>query len=198
MPDISEERLKELEEAAEAAKQLAATKKRLEDENSKIKSRAQEAEGKLSEAEKRQLEAEGKTQELLEKERSEKQELLGKLNKTSENVLREKLRTAVLKHATDAHDVDMVLKVSDHQDLLKLDKEALTVDGVKDYVGKVRESHSYLFSKKSMDPGDNTPPGSGTKEEFKTENEKYAEALKGATTKQELAKIRKQFGKPID
>jgi hypothetical protein len=197
MPEISEEELEKFKAAEQRATDLESSKKRLEDENAKYKTRAQDAEGKLSEAEKAKLEAEGNTQALLDAERAEKVKLQDKIATTNKATMREKLRNEVSKHAKDAHDVDMIIKVTEHKDLLKLDDEALTVDGVKEYVEKVRETHSYLFSKKRMDGGDNTPP-SGGKKEFKTEDEKYLSELRACSSRQQMDAVRKKYGKQID
>lgn len=197
MPEISEEELEKFKADQQRAADLEASKKRLEEENGKYKSRAQEAEGKLSEAEKAKLEAEGNTQALLDAERAEKVKLQDRIKASNKTALKEKLRTEALKHAKDAHDIDMVLKVTDHKELLKLDEEAITVDGVKDYVEKVRESHSYLFSKKRLDTGDNLPP-KGDQDDFKTEDEKYLSELRACSSRQQMNDVRKKYGKPVD
>jgi len=197
MPEISEDELSKLKEASQRALDLEASKKRLEDENSKIKSRAKEAELKLSETEKEKLEAEGNIKALLEKERAEKVALQDKLKSSNTNILREKLRTEVSKYAKDAHDIDMLLKVTDHKDVLKLNEDELSVDGVKEYVEKVRETHSYLFSKKHLDNGDNKPP-IGDIDDTKTDEEKYLSEIRECSTRQQMNNIRKKYGKPID
>lgn len=198
MPEISDEELTKLKADQQRALDLEASKKRLEDENSKIKSRAKEAEVKLSDVEKAKLEAEGNTQALLEKERAEKVSLQDRLKKSNETTMREKLRTEVSKYAKDAHDIDMILKVTDHKDVLKINSEELSVDGVKDYVEKVRETHGYLFSKKHLNNGDKRPPNDKIGDEFKTEDEKYVSELKACSTRQQMNDIRKKYGKPID
>lgn len=197
MPEISEEELEKFKEAQKRAEELEASKKRLEAENSKIKSRAQEAEEKISEAEKQKLESEGKIQELLDKERAERISIEEKYKQRTSDVLREKLRSEVSKVAKDAHDVDMILRVNEHRDLLKLDESSLSVEGVNDFVGKVRESHSYLFSKKSLPNTDNTPPSANV-DDVGDDESKYLEELKNCTTRFELNKVRKKYGKPID
>lgn len=197
MPEISEEELEKFKADSEARGALEASKKRLEDESKKYKTRAQEAESKLSEAEKAKLSAEGRTQELLDKERADRLDLEEKYKTRGRTALREKLRTEALKVASDVHDVDMLLKVADHKDLLKLDEENLTVEGVKDYVEKCRETHSYLFSKKRLDNGDNRPPA-GNQEEFKSEDDKYLSELRACSTRQQMSDVRKKYGKAID
>lgn len=197
MPEITEEELLQLRADQARALDLDASKKRLEDENTKMKERAKTAEGKLSEVEKAKLEAEGNTQALLDAERSEKVKLQDRLATNTKLTLREKLRTEAMKHAKDAHDVDMLLRVSEHKDLLKLDEEALTVEGVKEFVEKARETHSYLFSKKRMDAGDNTPP-KGDQDAFKSDSDKYLSELAACTTRLQMNNVRKKYGKAVD
>jgi len=194
MPEISEEELNALKAKAEEADSLASTKRRLEDENSKIKTRAKEAEDKVSVAEKAKLTAEGKTQELLDIERAERAKSEEKYTGLKKVTLHEKLRTEVTKHAKNAHSVDMLLKVSEHKGLLKLDEENLTVDGAEEFVKACQESHSYMFAKDSLDVGDNRPP-KGDKTDFSTDSEKYLSELQACNTRTELEAVKKKYGK---
>lgn len=191
MPEITEEELSKLKEEAEKAKALASKAERLEEESKKFKTRAQEAEGKLSEAEKAKLEKEGKLEELLKAEREEKAKLSQTLEARTKGVLSEKLKAEVAKHAKDAHDVDMLLKVTEHKDLLSINEEELSVGGVEDFVKKVRETNSYLFKKKSLDglgDGDKPPKPTDTEEE-------YFKALDACKSRKELEAVKKKFGK---
>lgn len=197
MPKTVEELERELEELRKAKADAETSKLRLEEESKKYKMRAQEAEGKLSEAEKKKLEAEGDLQKLLAKEREENQKLLSKLKENTSTVLREKLRSEVAKVAKDAHDVDMILKVTDHKELLKIDEENLQVSGVSDFVSKVRETHSFLFSAKKMPETENKKP-QGSEDSTKTSEEKYLEELKKVSTRKELYELKKKYGKPVD
>ena len=195
---MTEEEIAALQEKANRVDALEASKKRVEEEASKIKARAKEAEDKLKEAEVKELEAKGKTQELLDKERADRIALEEKLKARTTSALKEKLRTEVLKVAKDAHDVDMILKVSEHKQLLKLDEDSLGVEGVKEFVEAVRGSHSFLFGAKRMDTTNNLPPGKKAEEEFKSEEEKYLSELRGCETKKELNAIKKKYGKTIE
>lgn len=197
MPEITQEELDKFKADQQRATDLEASKTRLEEENGKYKTRAKDAEGKLSEAEKAKLAAEGNTQALLDVERAEKVKLQDRIKTSNSNVLREKLRTEVSKHAKDAHDVDMILKVTDHKDLLKLDEEALTVEGTKEFVEKCRETHKYLFSSKRMDGGGNLPPKNDD-DDFKSDDEKYLSEIRGCSTRQQMNDIRKKYGKAVD
>lgn len=198
MPEISEDELKSLKEKAERAEALEASKQRVENESAKVKARAKEAEDKLALAEKAKLEAEGNTQALLEAERKEKLDLKLRLETSNKKTLKEKLRSEASKHAKDAHDIDMLLKVADHKELLKLDEEALTVDGVKDFVEKCRETHKYLFSTKKVNPGNNKPPGAKDDFDAKTQEEKYLAELKNCTSRKELEDVRKKYNIVVD
>ena len=193
---MTEEEIKKLQEDLEAAnsreKALENKASRLEDESKTFKSRAQEAEGKISEAEKAKLEEQGKLEELLAKEREEKQKISKTLESRTQGVLREKLRAEMSKHAKDAHDVDMLLKITEHKELLSIDEEELSVSGVEDFVGKARESHSYLFKKANLDDTETRKPKGGS---GGTTDEDYHKALDAATSRKELEEVKKKFGK---
>lgn len=182
---------KELEEARARAKALESKSQRLEEESKNFKSRAQEAEAKISEAEKAKLEEQGKLEELLAKEREEKSKIAKTLESRTQGVLREKLRAEISKHAKDAHDPDMLLKVTDHKDLLSINEEELSVAGVEDFVTKVRESKPYLFKKARLEEGDPPPKA----KDFKSDEEKYYAELDSCTSRKELEAVKKKYGK---
>ena len=200
MPEISDERLKELEEAAEKAKALEGTNARLLEESKKNKEKADEALNKISEAEKAKLEEEGKLNELLLQERKEKAELEEKFKGRTKAAMKEKVRSEVAKFAKDAHDVDMVLRVNEHKSLLKLNEDELSVEGVEEYVNKVRESHSYLFGKKRMPDGEGggKPPADQDPNEGKSDDEKFIAELKNVRSRAEQVEVYKKYGKPLD
>lgn len=186
-----EELEKQLEEERARAKALENSKSRLEEESKKYKERAKTAEEKLTEGEKAKLQEQGKLEELLAQERKEKETLKSDLISTREATLREKLRAEASKYGKDAHDVDMLLKVTDHKDLLTIDAENLTVGGVKEFVEKTRETHSYLFKKSDLDMGDGKKPD-GKKQ---TTEEEYLAELDACTDRKQLESIKKKYGK---
>ncbi len=204
MPEISEDELKAFQDAQEKAKALESTNARLLEESKKNKEKAEAAEGKISEAEKAKLEEEGKLNELLLQERKEKAELEEKVKLRTKTAMKEKVRTEVAKVAKDAHDIDMVLRVAEHKELLKLNEDELSVDGVEEYVTKVRETHAYLFGKKKMPEGEGggKPPGPGEEghdpNAGKSDEEKFRAELKLVTSRAEQLKVYKKYGKPID
>lgn len=201
MPEITEEQLEEFKKAAERAKNLESTKARLEDENSKIKKRAQDAETKLTAAEEAKLKEEGNLNDLLLLEQRKTAELLEKLDKRTKSVLSEKVRAEVAKHAKDAHDVDMLLRVKEHKDLLKIDEDKLEVNGVEEYVGKVRETHSFLFGGKRMPEYENKKGGGSSVDEddhTKDDEQRYREELSKVSTRKEQVEVMKKYGKEVD
>lgn len=186
-----EELEKKLAEEMERAKALENSKARLEEESKKYKERAKNAEEKITQSEKEKLQAQGKLEELLAQERKEKENLRNDLMNTRSAALTEKLKAEVAKYGKDAHDVDMLLKVTDHKDLLSIDEESLTVDGVKDFVEKTRETHSYLFKKSELDLGDGKKPNG--KEQ--TTEEEYLAELDACTDRKQLEAIKKKYGR---
>lgn len=190
----SEELLKELEELRIERENLANSKRRVEEENAKYKKRAQEVETKLSEAEKKKLEEENNLHELIKREREEKEQLLEKYEGLTGKTLKEKLRTEVSKFAKDAHDIDDVLRVVEAKEALKIDRDNLLVDGVEDFVTKVRELKPHLFANKSIKSNEDAPPN---KENGKgeTKEEAYRRELKNASSQKEFDKVRAKYGK---
>ena len=199
-PEITDEELQALKNAANEAVSLKSTNERLLDENSKTKTRAQEAEEKIQAAAKRKLEEEGKTNELLEQERKEKLELQAKYENQTKLALKEKIRSEVSKHAKDALDVDDLLSISDKEvrSLLKANQEDLTVLGAEEFVTKVRELKPHFFGQKKLPDYNNKKGNNENDDGNKSKDDLYREALKKVSTRQELAAVRKKFGKDLD
>lgn len=200
MPEISDERLKELETAAEKAKALESSNARLLEESKKNKEKSTELSERLNKLEEEKLQSEGKTQELLDKEKLRSAELEEMLKGRTKAVLDEKVRSEVAKVAKDAHDIDMLLRVKEHKALLKIDEEALTVSGIEDFVNKTRESHAYLFGKKKMpvDGGGKPPVDGGGAPDERTEEQKFVDELSKVNSRKEQIEVYKKYGKPVD
>jgi len=192
MAKTVEELEAELKAERDAKAALEANKARLTDESFKFKQRAQDAEAKLDEAEKAKLKANGDLETLLQKERDAKKNLADTLETRTKSYVKEKLKSAVAAKAKDAHDIDMILKITDHKDLLKIDNDTLAVDGVDEFLGKCRESHAYLFTKSKLDTSGQEKPKDGTHD---TSDEAYAKALEGCKTRKEMDDVRAKFGK---
>lgn len=202
MAEISDAELERLVAADQERVVLEASKKRLEDENTKIKKRAQDAETQLTDAEKKKLEADGKVNELLAQERKEKEDLLEKYKNRGKATLREKLRNEVSKFAKDAHDVDDLLAIPNMEvkSLLKLNEDELTVEGVEEFVNKAREIKPHYFgTKKLPDNFNNKKTGKEERgEENKSDEQRYQAELKTVTSRKELLAVKKKYGKEVD
>jgi hypothetical protein len=203
MPEISEEEFKRLKEDAEKAKALEASKQRLLEESDKYKKRAQEAENKLTEAEKKKLEEEGNLQDLLARERKEKEELLGKFKNTARMTLEEKLRNELQSKASDIIDIDDLMSARNNpalKPLLKLDEEKIGVAGVEEFLEKAREIKPHYFGKKQMPDMNNVRTSGEDLDDSttKSDDERYREELKKVTTRKELVELKKKFGKSLD
>ena len=199
MPEISDEELAKYKADGERATNLEASKKRLEDENSKIKNRAKDAEDELSKAKDDKLKSENDIQGQLDKERTDHTALKDSYAKRTKITLEEKMKSEALKYAKDAHNIDAVLRVAEHKDLLKTDPESLKITGMEDFIKKVRETDPYMFGKKSLDDTDNLPPGGTVPDPNpganKTEDQKYRDELKNCNTRLEMDAVYKKYNK---
>lgn len=206
MPDVGqqkeekmtpEEMKAKLDEQAEAIKNLSSSKERLESENSKVKARAQEAETKVSDAEKAILAAEGKTQELLDIEKNEKLVLNTQLKEQGSTILNEKLKSKLSQLCPDAHEnaIDQMLKVTEHKNLLTLDRENLTVSGVDDFQKALRETHAFYFKGTKLPDTETTPPNGKGLDKPLTDTEQYSKELREAKNQTEYDAVRKKWGR---
>lgn len=196
MPEISEEELKLLNEVKAEAEKLKATNSRLLEESEKNKKKAQQFEEEKLAAEKAKAEAEGDLSKQLELERLERQKIAEKYKNTIGLTLTEKLKNEVLKEAGAEADVEMILHVNKHKALLKLDEDTLTVEGVKEFVDKVREEKPHLFGKKKMpNDGDTRKPNGG---DIELNEENYRKELASVSSRKEQIEVMKKYGKPID
>lgn len=189
-----EELQKKIEEQNALLENLSNSKKRVEEENQKYKKRAQDAEDRLSQADKAKLEEENKLHELLKLERQEKEALVSENKGLKSKSLSKELRARVAEVAKDAIDVTDILRVAEAKEALKIDEDALTVDGVEDFVTKVRELKPHLFKKAKSNTGESNPPN---KENGKGESldEQYRRELRAARSQKDFDKVREKYGK---
>ena len=122
MPEISEERLKELEENAQKVKELESSNSKLLDDIKKANESSNDLKNRLEKIESTKLEEDGKIKELLDKEKLKTAELEEKYKNRTKETLKEKVRNQVSIAAKDCLDVDMALQVTQHKDLIKIDE----------------------------------------------------------------------------
>lgn len=190
----AEELQKQLEELKAQNENLLNSKRRVEEENSKYKKRAQDVESKLTEVEKKKLEEENKIHELLKIEREEKERLLKDHLELKNSTLREKLRNEVTLKAKDAHNVDDILRVVEAKQALKIDEETLSIEGVEDFVSKVRELRPHFFAKPNIKSNEELPPNKENGKGESTE-EAYRRELRAAKSQKDFEKVREKYGK---
>ena len=143
MPEITPEQFAQL---AQKVEQLEASKNRILEESKEWKSKAQTLKSEKEAAERERLEQSGEVEKLLEIERNRSHELAQAKAQMEKAALKKELHFQAARFAGDAYDVSDVIK-SLPQELLSLDKENLSVQGVQDAVTKLRESKPYLFKK---------------------------------------------------
>lgn len=184
-------RLKEQQGIIENQK---STNNRLLDESKDFKNKWNSSQSELDKANTDKLESEGKTSELLTAEREKNGKLTTEIVDLRDSTLRSNLRTEVGKYAKDAHNVDMILKVTEHKSLLNIDESNLSFSGVEDFVNKVRETHDYLFQKGTIAPMENgRPPKEIPQGDLTDAN--YQKELKLCNTQQAYDACRRKYGR---
>ena len=208
MPEITQEQLdafKKGQEDFDALKksneESDSTQKRLEGENTKLKTRAQDAELKLTDLEKQKLEDDGDIQKRLEVEIEENTKLKAENLKSKEDKITSKVKNGILELFPNLQkgSVDLILQIKEHKKLLKIDNETGTVEGIKEFGEAVEKSHPYFFTKQSLNTGTKKNPDNkdDLDDEGLTDNQKYAKELKIAAGKDQAAldAVRKKYGR---
>lgn len=170
------------------------SKERILAESKDYKKKFQDTRTKLDTVERSVIEQRGTIEEQLEYERGRNKELRGENESLRESTIRNKLVSEISKVAKDAHDVDMLLKVTAHKNKLKIDPDTLDVDGVEDFVSAARESHGYLFSKGSL-PNMENRKLSGEQAKPLSVDQQYIQELRSCKTQKEFDEVRKKYGK---
>lgn len=145
-------------------KDLEASNQRLLSESKQWKEKYQTAAQQREAEERAKLEKEGDLKTVLQRVEAEKNDVLKQLNQTKGKVLRENIRTTLLKIAPDVYDVDDLVNQPQFKDILEsgVDKESLelSMEQAKVFAQKVKETKPHLF-KPANGMGINTDrPGS--------------------------------------
>lgn len=185
-------RLKEQQGIIENQK---STNNRLLDESKDFKNKWNTSQSELDKANTDKLESEGKTSELLTAEREKNGKLTTEIVDLRDSTLKSNFRTEVGKYAKDAHDIDMILKISDNRDLMKIDDSDLSVTGVEDFVNKARETHPYLFQKGKIAPMENGRPGKVNPGDKELNDENYMKEIKLCVTQPEFDACQRKYGR---
>ena len=184
-PQAKEDELSQEDLVTEIAK-LKTTNERILAESRERKEKYQELKTAKDQEERSKLEKNEEWKELLGKSEGEKGQLLEELKSLKVKTLKTALANEVGKHAKDAFDVTDIVSNLD-SNLIKIDEETFSFEGIADAVNSLREKKNYLFDtgkKTSMVDG---RPGMG-KPKTKSLNEmsmnEKLEALKAAMMEQ--------------
>lgn len=204
MPEISQEELdklnasaKKLDEMSGKFEKFEETQKRLEKEANTYKTRAKDAEKKYSDFEKEKLENDGDIQKRLDLEIAENLQLKDKLKSKTETTIDAKLRVGIKEQFPTLQPgaVDLMLKISEHKNLLKIDADNESVDGIKEFGEACLETHPYLNTKKKLKDTDNLPPGTPAEDDDLTDSERYDKELAACETQAEFDACRKKWNR---
>lgn len=144
--ELSTEEIKTMLEENAA---LRSSNSRLEGESKDNKKKYQAKVAAEEQAKRAKLLADGKTEELLEEERKDKQRISDELVATKSRTIRTKLENEILKLAPNCHDVnDVISNLSTEK--YSIDSSTETVSGVKEALADVQKRKPYLFSLKKM------------------------------------------------
>lgn len=203
MPEISQEELDAFKAQKDAIDNLTTkfdsqseSLKRIEGENAKSKTRATEAEQKLTDLEKEKVENDGDIQKRLDMEIAENAKLKKDVEIKSEKAMTSKLKSEIAGEFPNLNKgaVDFMLTIKSHEKLLKIDKEAETVDGIKEFGEACLKDYPYLQGKKTIKTGDNLPPENpDLNDDDLTEDQKYGKELSAAKTQVEYDAVRKKW-----
>jgi len=130
---------------------IMARMQKLEDTNSRLleesktnKSKYQGLKSDVEDKEKAQLTENEQWKELLEIEKNNRSNVELQLKDTKKSVLQKELNFKVASLAKDAHDVNDIISALP-KDLISIDEDSLSINGVDEAVNQVRESKPWLF-----------------------------------------------------
>jgi len=161
--------------------QLEQTNNRILDESKTYKEKYRQLRDGVQKEKAVKLEEGENWKELLDIEKNKTHGLEESLNKYKKTSIKKDLQFQVAKHANNAFDVEDVIR-SLPQDLISIDDENLTVQGVDEAVARVKEHKPYLFNSTTKHGMVNSRPESKPKDKTLDEriNENPNEMLKEA------------------
>ena len=163
-----------------------------------LEKRASDAEKKADGLEQEKLKKNGDIEGLLKREREKNAKLTAQVKEAKVHTLKQSLSTQILKHAPDAHNVDLITKLPEMKETVEMNHETLELSGVEEGLKKVRKSHPYLF-KVGNSPMGNTRlpnPNSGNVGDD-AEARDFQTKMLAAKSLQERTVIRRNFGREL-
>ena len=159
---------------------LESTNARILEESKSHKSKYQGLKSSVEEKEKAQLTENEQWKELLEMEKNKSSEFESRLRDQSKMTLKKEINFKVATLAGDAHDVNDIISALP-KDLISINEEELSVNGIDEAVNSVRDSKPWLFkqeSKSGMASGRPVVDNSAV-DDLLTNEEKLAKSLEG-------------------
>lgn len=110
-----------------------------------------------------------------------------KADEQAKALLKRTLDLEVAKYATDANDVDLVIKALP-VDLVEVDQDTMSVSGVKDAIDKLRQDKAFLFKSKDAPGMVNSRPRT---------NKPQEKSLSDLSIEEKLGLLSKGFGESL-
>lgn len=148
--ELEEQKPQEFDGSAMLARmeKMEASNSRLLEESKTWKTKYRDLNNDVESKQKADLEKTENWKDLLEIEKNKRSEYEMQLKETRKSVLQKELNFKVASVAGDAHDVNDIIS-SLPRDLISIDDESLSVDGVNEAVNYVRENKPWLFHKET-------------------------------------------------
>lgn len=161
--EITPEQIKAL---VEENKKLKSYVDKAVEESKYNKGKYVELRDKIQKESEAKLEEQENWKELYEVQKGKLFETENRFKETQKQILKKELNFQVAKHAPDAFDIDDVIMALP-KDIINIDSEKLSVDGVSDAVSFLKEKKPYLFNNKK-NPGmmSGRPVGDGAPKDF--------------------------------
>lgn len=157
-PPSAEEMTEKLNDLQEANRQLAETNERILKESKSHAEKWRNYRDSASEAENAKLHEEKNWKALMEKQKGENAVLSERMETMRRKTLKKTLDFEVARYANDANDVVDIIN-SLPSELIRIDDESMTIEGVSDAVNTLRETKPYLFKKPATPEMVNSKPG---------------------------------------
>lgn len=137
----------DIEQVMERLGQLESSYNRVLDESKNWKSKYKSLRDQVEQDQTKKLEDGENWKELLEIEKNKAHEMSQQLSHFKKETLKQKIHFEAAKYASDAFDIDDVIN-NLPRDMVSIDEENLTVKGISEAIGLVKEKKPWLFNNK--------------------------------------------------
>ena len=137
----------DMDQVMERLSQLESSYNRVLDESKNWKSKYRTLRDQVEQDQTKKLEESENWKELLEIEKNKAHEMSQQLTHFKKETLKQKIHFEAAKYAPDAFDIDDVIN-NLPRDMVSIDEESLTVKGVGEAIGLIKEKKPWLFNTK--------------------------------------------------